>query len=215
MKTLILDLDETLIHTRKNLDNNKDSYDFTIDLDGSEYFVSKRPYLDKFLEFAKKDFNIIIWTSASRDYAEAILDKITPHSFPLEARELCRTHQIFNLNILDDLYSTQKKSLLKNLLTTQKFWGLKADDFFGDYGVFYTKPLKNIIKKYKLELKNIICLDDSPYKFYENYANCWYVKPYFGGTSDNFLLNLIIHLNEIRKLDDVRTDKTSYKKLFL
>lgn len=69
-KTIVLDLDETLIHSQfEPLDNP----DYTITLDISndpnqeinrKVFVCKRPYCDQFLESIASQFEVVIFTAS-------------------------------------------------------------------------------------------------------------------------------------------------------
>ena len=69
MKLLILDIDETLIHTEKFPANYLGEGEFDFKYQSSnkdyEYFTIKRPFIDEFL-----------WTAASKDYAENVLRNI-------------------------------------------------------------------------------------------------------------------------------------------
>ena len=77
---LVLDLDNTLISsisTRemkkiKSIDKRKLQYK---DMD-SYYRVFYRPHLKEFLDYAFENFNVTVWTAASRDYAAFIIDNI-------------------------------------------------------------------------------------------------------------------------------------------
>lgn len=78
---LILDLDQTLISAEasEELDFNKykdkNKLFRSDDMDGY-YMVYSRPHLQEFLDYAFKNFNVTIWTAASKDYALFIIDKI-------------------------------------------------------------------------------------------------------------------------------------------
>jgi hypothetical protein len=78
---LILDLDQTLISAEasEELDFNKYKKKSELfrsdDMDGY-YMVYSRPYLQEFLDYAFKNFNVTIWTAASKDYALFIIEKI-------------------------------------------------------------------------------------------------------------------------------------------
>ena len=63
--TLVLDLDETLIHYP---DNNDCSFD--------QDFYLLRPGLHKFLDKMSKYFEIVIFTAGTKEYADYILDQI-------------------------------------------------------------------------------------------------------------------------------------------
>ena len=78
---ILLDLDQTLISAEaeeeydfeKNREKAK-KFDFK-DMDGY-YIVFERPGLQPFLDFLFKNFNVSIWTAASKDYALFIIEKI-------------------------------------------------------------------------------------------------------------------------------------------
>ena len=78
---VVLDLDQTLISAedwgKKELKNNKETakkFDFH-DMDG-HYIVFERPNLQTFLDYLFDNFNVSVWTAASKDYALFIVDKI-------------------------------------------------------------------------------------------------------------------------------------------
>lgn len=71
---LILDLDETLIYA------SEDSDGFTPDFKVCGYNVVKRPYLEEFLINCSVNFRIAIWSSASDDYVQEVVNRIMPDS---------------------------------------------------------------------------------------------------------------------------------------
>jgi len=75
---LILDLDETLVHSKV------ENVDFVPDFELFDYKVIKRPYLAKFLTNCSKNFKIAIWSSASDDYVAEMVKQIIPDSIELE-----------------------------------------------------------------------------------------------------------------------------------
>lgn len=78
---LFLDLDQTLIYSIPTEDFN-----FTKDSDRlmkfsyynmeDMYLVVQRPYLQEFLDFVFANFNVSIWTAATKDYATSIIEKV-------------------------------------------------------------------------------------------------------------------------------------------
>jgi carboxy-terminal domain RNA polymerase II polypeptide A small phosphatase len=92
MKTLVLDLDETLIHSEFEYQMEGD-FDFKIIFDNDDIlFVKKRPGLDEFLEYAFDNFKIAIWTASTEKYAKSILEKCNVDISKLEflwTREKC------------------------------------------------------------------------------------------------------------------------------
>ena len=70
---LVLDLDETLIHSTTYLFNSE-----CIHLEEFGYYVYKRPFLDYFLREVSKQYDIGIWSAGTDDYVETIVDMILP-----------------------------------------------------------------------------------------------------------------------------------------
>jgi TFIIF-interacting CTD phosphatase-like protein len=78
---VLLDLDQTLISAEDwnehDFDSNKKKakkFKFH-DMDGY-YIVFERPNLQQFLDYLFDNFNVSVWTAASKDYALFIIDKI-------------------------------------------------------------------------------------------------------------------------------------------
>ena len=76
-KTLVLDLDETLIHSQHTC---QVPYDFSINvqIDGvpTEFFVYKRPHLDFFLSKVSEWYHVVLFTASLETYANAIADNL-------------------------------------------------------------------------------------------------------------------------------------------
>jgi TFIIF-interacting CTD phosphatase-like protein len=78
---VLLDLDQTIISSEAedeyDFKNNKNkSKKFTFhDMDGY-YIVFERPGVQKFLDYLFKNFNVSVWTAASKDYALFIINKV-------------------------------------------------------------------------------------------------------------------------------------------
>ena len=64
-KTLVLDLDETLVHSQFNQVRNPD-YTIPVDIEGrtSNIYVMKRPGAEYFLEQMAKYFEVVIYTAS-------------------------------------------------------------------------------------------------------------------------------------------------------
>lgn len=77
-KTVFLDLDETLVHSKPSPPPEK--YDFVVKpvIDGEkvEFFVLKRPFVDELLEFLSKEFEIVVFTAGIEEYASQVLDRL-------------------------------------------------------------------------------------------------------------------------------------------
>lgn len=82
-KTLVLDIDKTLICS--TLENVKD-YDFTVEYKYRNipfvYRVYKRPGLDQFLDYARENFDVVMFSASVKDHADPVIDKIAPWVAP-------------------------------------------------------------------------------------------------------------------------------------
>eukprot|EP00494_Astrolonche_serrata_P027362 UN27625 len=76
-KTLVLDLDETLIHSSMQKDANH-SFSFDVNFGGETetIYVAKRPHVDAFLEEMGKIYEVVVWTASVPDYANIAIDKL-------------------------------------------------------------------------------------------------------------------------------------------
>ena len=79
----IFDLDETIISAEATEDYDFDKYKNKIKkfkekpmFMDNYYIIVQRPGLQKFLDFIFKNFNVSIWTAASKDYALYIIENI-------------------------------------------------------------------------------------------------------------------------------------------
>jgi len=75
--TLVLDLDETLVHCTTNPIEEPDLV-FPVDFNGERFqvYVSKRPHLEDFLARVSQMFEVVVFTASQQIYADALLDLI-------------------------------------------------------------------------------------------------------------------------------------------
>lgn len=130
-KTLVLDIDETMVHTMEDIEDLKEFrnsqylplrkriYDFWIDdpENGKEHVWGiTRPHLWEFLSFANDYFgpdNIYVWSSGNKPYVHAICDFIwQDFNLPRDilTADNCWTHKVTGeygkpLKILYDMHS--------------------------------------------------------------------------------------------------------------
>jgi RNA polymerase II subunit A small phosphatase-like protein len=174
---LILDLDETLIHASTEI--IRDDFDFQV----YRYFIYKRPGLDAFLRFCAQHFKLAIWSSASDDYVNAVVQQIFPSDVSLEfvwARSRCTP---FLLPQYDE----------------QGFYNL---GFSSKYE--FAKRLKKVTRQ-GFNLQRILIVDDTPEKVLHNYGNAIYAKPYYGDANDRELAILTTYLLALKDAENVRT----------
>jgi len=94
-KTLVLDLDETLVHSSFRPVPGPD-FIISIELDGVTHrvYVQKRPGVDHFLEEMGSKFEVVVFTASLDKYANPVLDILDPKGFIKVRlfREACVQH---------------------------------------------------------------------------------------------------------------------------
>ncbi len=129
--TLVLDLDETLIHFKAN-PNNEESGTIKI-----------RPYLYQFLDNIKKYYELVVFTAATQEYADPIINALETNKKYFDYR-LYRIHTIIidndfvkdisklgrdlNKIIIVDNMEQNYKLQKNNGITIRPFWGKDSED---------------------------------------------------------------------------------------
>ena len=150
--TLVLDLDETLIHFKSN-PNNESSGKIMI-----------RPYLYEFLRTIKEDYELIIFTAATQDYADPIINAIEKdekffdhrlyrmHTTIIDndfVKDLSKLGRNLNRTIIVDNMKQNYKNQPKNGITIRPFWGKDVEDMA-------LVDLLDILKKIAIEKIDVI-----------------------------------------------------------
>lgn len=150
---ILLDLDQTLISAEPteeyDFKKNKERADkFTYhDMDGY-YIVFERPGLQKFLDWLFANYNVSVWTAASKDYALFIVDKILLSN---PNRKLDHIFFSYHCDV-----SNAKKDGTKNIKTLGEVFKLpkyKLDNtiILDDYDEVYNTQPKNCIIAHPFE----------------------------------------------------------------
>lgn len=79
-KTLVLDLDETLVHSQFNQIKNPD-YIIPVNIDNqiSNIYVKKRPGVENFLKVMSQYFECVIFTASLSKYADPLMNQMDPN----------------------------------------------------------------------------------------------------------------------------------------
>lgn len=157
---IFLDLDETIISSVDNDEyiENKEKLDKLnlhskkLDEEGEnfEYNVYGRPHLQTFLEFIFKNFNVSVWTAASKNYALFIIEK-----FILNDKERKLDYIFFDYHCSLSQQFKDDENKIKSL-------DILSNDF-------------NIEK---ITLNNTVIIDDNPKVFKNQPNNCIKIKPF-------------------------------------
>ena len=152
-KTLILDLDETLVHS--SFKQFPGDIQLKIPFFNKKILtinVLKRPFLDEFLSTFSKIFEIVIFTSSVSEYANPLLNELDPNKKIFKFR-LFREHCVF----MCGLYIKDLKKIGRNLkncviidnnpisFVANKENGIPIKSFHYDKNDFELKRIKKLL----------------------------------------------------------------------
>lgn len=168
MINIVLDLDETLIHTERITPYYSDELDKTSDfsfkIDNQYYWVIKRPGLDLFLDFLFKYFTVGIWTAGDKEYAKQICKNIL--TYPqlkkirfIYSRNFCHledsppafTKPLAKIFQLYPDFSKHNTIMIDNNLNVMRYnmdLGVNIPDFTNQYNDGMLYHIRNIMIKY-------------------------------------------------------------------
>ena len=186
MINILLDLDQTCISAEslegdipefdsKNLQHVEKAKKFRSKNMDNYYMVFERPGLQEFLDYLFKNFNVSVWTAASKDYAIFIIDKIILAGKP--ERKLDWIFFSYHCKLSE--YKTNNSKDLRLLPEIYKF---------PNYNMNNTLILDDSDEVYFSQTKN--CIISPPFEFKDNDSH-----------KDNFLQDLREHLNKLNSGD--------------
>ncbi|CAC5410546.1 CTDNEP1 [Mytilus coruscus] len=192
-KILVLDLDETLIHSHhdgvlRQTVKPGTPPDFVlkvnIDRHPVRFFVHKRPHVDYFLDVVSQWYDLVVFTASMEIYGAAVADKLDNN------RGILKEDIIGRQVVTDKL--DNNRGILKRRYYRQHCQLMQGS---------YTKQLTEICK----DLSSIFILDNSPVA-YKNYPdNAIPIKSWFSEPTDISLLCLLPMLDALRFCHDVRS----------
>jgi TFIIF-interacting CTD phosphatase-like protein len=171
---IILDLDQTLIDAKstdeyKTDKKKEEEYEHT-NMDDI-FIVFHRPHLQEFLDYLFENFNVSVWTAASKDYALFIIEKIILRG--IDKRQLDYIFFIYHGEV-----SRKLTNNTKNL-----------------------SMLYNQFKLTNYNKNNTLIIDDYDEVYNTQPQNCIRVSEFFieNKKKDTQLLDLIPKLKDIKK----------------
>lgn len=104
-KTLVLDLDETLVHSTLDGSDEHSDFVFPVSLGSITHMVAvrKRPHMHTFLETMARHFEIVVFTASQQIYAEQLLDIVDPNGEFIRHRIYRDSCVVWEGNYLKDL----------------------------------------------------------------------------------------------------------------
>ncbi|KAG6147318.1 hypothetical protein E4U22_005887 [Claviceps purpurea] len=177
-KTLILDLDETLIHSMSKGGGRSSGHMVEVRLNTASlgmgnaaggaaqhpilYWVNKRPYCDEFLRRICKWFNLVIFTASVQEYADPVIDWLEAERKYFSARYY-RQHCTYRQGA-------------------------------------YIKDLSSV----EPDLSKVMILDNSPLSYLFHEDNAIPIQGWINDPTDNDLMHLVPLLEGLQYVHDVR-----------
>lgn len=204
-KTLVLDLDETLIHSLSRSTGFSQGHMVEVKLQNSSfatlYNVLKRPYCDEFLEKVSQWYNLVIFTASVQAYADPMIDwleKDRKYFCQRFYRQHCTLHTSAKTSPSSTPSSSSSSSATtnpNNLLGSLTPASSQPDS----YG--YIKDLTRV----EPDLSKVLLIDNSPVSYLNQATNAIGIEGWINDPSDNCLLTLIPLLSALRFSTDVRS----------
>lgn len=168
---LVLDLDETLWHGN---------------IFGEDHWeLSLRPYLQKFLENVDARYDLMIWTAASKDWADYGL-------------EIVLNETGF------DLHAKAKKIWYHERCSTGYKKTFDPYDYRSGEIITYKKFNKLYKANRQWPVEQIVCLDDNRDNYPDGYSNALWIAPWYGAADDIELLKLSEYLPTLANYNNFR-----------
>ena len=182
-KLLILDLDETLIHSDLDftLKEKISKYDTILYFNSDEEKnipipLLIRPGMEKFLDYAEKEFDLVVFTASDQSYADAIINYIERDKKYFKMR-LYRNHCIFiepglyikDLRIFSNIKKLEDIIILDNSLfsfANQLNNGILITSFFCDMNDSFLENVKCYLEYIKNE-KDIRLINKESFRLEE------------------------------------------------
>lgn len=175
-KTLILDLDETLIHSMSKGGRMSTGHMVEVRLNTASlgmgaagaaqhpilYWVNKRPFCDEFLRRVCKWFNLVVFTASVQEYADPVIDWLESERKFFSARYY-RQHCTYRQGA-------------------------------------YIKDLSSV----EPDLSRVMILDNSPLSYLFHQDNAIPIQGWINDPTDNDLMHLVPMLEGLQYVHDVR-----------
>ncbi|TNV73858.1 hypothetical protein FGO68_gene15839 [Halteria grandinella] len=135
--TLVLDLDETLIHLECDDEDDQDNGNQTEHEDGVYYLI--RPGTIRFLNELSKYYEIVIFTAAMPDYADWIMDNVDRHRVVSHRlyRQHTSPHEDYAIKDLRNLGRSLERTIIidnleENFMHTTPTNGIWVESWYDD-----------------------------------------------------------------------------------
>lgn len=228
-KTLVLDLDETLIHSLSRYNssalNKTKGKSIEVKVMGSLptlYHIYKRPFVEEFLSIVYQWFDLICFTASIKEYADPVIDyleeQVLSNGFlkNIQNSKLNASNRIFKQRYYrDSCIFVEGKGYVKDLsalLLDETKNSKNKPQARSDTtpkprsrtsSISSSLSKSNSITK-PLDYSRIIIIDNSPISYVYHKDNGLMIEGWINDPDDMELMNLLPLLNSLRFVSDVR-----------
>nr|pir hypothetical protein B0379.4 - Caenorhabditis elegans [Caenorhabditis elegans] len=201
-KCLVIDLDETLVHSSFKPVKNPD-FVIPVEIDGVEHqvYVLKRPYVDEFLAKVGEHFECILFTASLAKYADPVADL-------LDKKRVFRG-RLFREACVFHKGNYRKSNISDSFIFFSEIFG--EIDYRKMKNLHFSSYFPEKIEKYYLSrlgrnLNQTLIIDNSPASYAFHPENAVPVTTWFDDPSDTELLDILPsleHLNGFSSIYDL------------
>jgi len=190
-KCLVLDLDETLVHS--SFQPIECSFNIPIELDGTQYgvYVLKRPFVDEFIAECAKYYELVVFTASLSEYANPVIDTLDKNGYIKHRlfRESCVFHeeQVYVKDLSRLGRNLKECIIIDNSPLSYLFHPTNAigcTSWFGDKQDTELKDLLPVLRGQLLQVNDVRTMLDA------NSQSCeWLINNYGGKNNEQESLN--------------------------
>ncbi|KAG5457533.1 MAG: NLI interacting factor, partial [Olpidium bornovanus] len=201
-KCLVLDLDETLVHSSFKLIPQAD---FVVPVEIEQMvhnvYVIKRPGVDEFLRRMGDLFEIVVFTASLAKYADPVIDMLDRHKVVKHRlfRESCYNHKGNYVKVRLRAVVSAKA----DILPVARRSVIAARHVPPSGFVVFNPCLPGDLSQLGRDLRSVIIIDNSPASYLFHPSNAVPISSWFNDLLDSELLELVPFLDDLTRVENV------------
>lgn len=222
-KTLVLDLDETLIHSLSRYNsstlNKAKGRSIEVKVMGSLptlYHIYKRPYVEEFLSVVYQWFDLVCFTASIKEYADPVIDFLEEQvlSHDVMKKSLKKSQAEPPTKLFKSRYYrnscifVEGKGYLKDLSVVLNDENRQPHSRSNSKTRSRASSISSNVSRSNsskaMDYSKIIIIDNSPISYVRHKDNGLMIEGWINDPEDTELMNLLPLLNSLRFVSDVR-----------
>lgn len=225
-KILVLDLDETLIHSLSRFNssmlNKTKGVSIEVKVKGSLptlYHIYKRPYVEEFLAIVYQWFDLVCFTASIKEYADPVINYLEQQVLlnDIMKKSMKKLQNELPSKIFKERYYRNSCIFLEGKGYLKDLSVLLNNNSLNDESKKITPKSKvrsrassissNVSKtnlSKPLDYSKIVIIDNSPISYVRHKDNGLMIEGWINDPDDSELMNLLPLLNSLRFVSDVR-----------